>query len=207
MKTVRLDIAIIPDDKLLLETERLSKSLSKNFQTYFTLDNQSFYSHLTLYSPEFPTNRKQSIIKVVKKISHEVNKFTANLEKGFQFQDGFIGIQVENSINLRNLHNKVVDRLNSSREGELREKYKGQSVLEKYTTEQLSNIKSYGYPDVKSLFDPHITLTRLVNTEETKAAIEIIDLESSILHVEKLGIFEMGKDGTCIKKIAEYALN
>jgi 2'-5' RNA ligase len=69
----------------------------------------------------------------------------------------------------------------------------------------LENFKKYGYPAAGTLFRPHITLTRLKDHKP-----EITELLSDVRTFDgtfdRVGLFEMGDNGTCIRKIAEYGL-
>jgi 2'-5' RNA ligase len=72
---------------------------------------------------------------------------------------------------------------------------------------KLENLQKYGYPAVGKLFRPHITLTRL--KEHNPKVLEVlppkVDTFSGIL--DSIGLFEMGENGTCIRKIAQFPLS
>ncbi|MBP6005281.1 hypothetical protein KA531_00005, partial [Candidatus Saccharibacteria bacterium] len=60
------------------------------------------------------------------------------------------------------------------------------------------------YPAVGDLFRPHITLTRL--KEHNPNVLELLQQDITTFNgvFDRLGLFEMGENGTCIRKIAEF---
>lgn len=64
----------------------------------------------------------------------------------------------------------------------------------------------YGYPAVGDLFRPHMTLTRLKehNPKVFEPLPQDVDAFSGIF--DRLGLFEIGENGTYIRKIAEFPL-
>ena len=72
---------------------------------------------------------------------------------------------------------------------------------------KLENLQKYGYPAIGDLFRPHITLTRL--EEHNPKVLDLLPQDISTFSgvFDRLGLFEMGENGTCIRKIAEFPLS
>ncbi|MCA9382217.1 DUF1045 domain-containing protein, partial [Candidatus Dojkabacteria bacterium] len=177
-----------------------------NFDCHFVLDSKNFFPHITLYSPEFPIHNIANLKSEVVDIASTVNRLKLKLNPIATKQDGYIGLRIENTTEIHSLHKKVVDKLNPFREGILRNKYSDRTRLVNFTSEQLSNIHSYGYPDVMKLYDPHITITKLIHNEDSEQVDNLVKPNLIISSAEKLGIFEMGEHGTCIRKLEEIVI-
>jgi len=96
----------------------------------------------------------------------------------------------------------VISAINPIRDG-LRENDKAR--LMSATGELRENLEKYGYRGVGELFRPHMTFTRFANGR----AIDVSSLPDSHEFSGEfltLGLFEMGDNGTCVRKIAEYKL-
>ncbi len=69
----------------------------------------------------------------------------------------------------------------------------------------LENYQNFGYKYVGDLFRPHITLTRFGSEQQT--AVELLPDISTFNGVfDRIGLFEMGDNGTCIREIESWEL-
>ena len=69
----------------------------------------------------------------------------------------------------------------------------------------LEDYQRYGYKHVGELFRPHMTLSRLSSTND--AALQVLgDISAFDGIFLKLGLFEMGDNGTCTRKLSERQL-
>jgi 2'-5' RNA ligase len=58
---IRLNIAIIPSREVAEAVIGLSEKLSGSGKPGFVLDGRDFIPHITCYSPEFPSRKKEKI--------------------------------------------------------------------------------------------------------------------------------------------------
>jgi 2'-5' RNA ligase len=204
MKNKRFNIALIPNKELFEYAIKISNNLSKLGKYLFILDGKNYFPHITVYSPEFPKRNLNKIIKNVEKVSKNFKPFQIKFTE-CKFVDDYAGIDVQSSKQIYSLHEKIIDCLNSLREGVLRDKYKNKDVLINFTKKQINNIEKYGYPDVKELYIPHLSLIRFgKNIPSVLEKKFRWDIQSSV--VDKIGIFEMGDYGTCIRLVKEFEL-
>lgn len=70
---------------------------------------------------------------------------------------------------------------------------------------KLENLQKYGYPAVGELFRPHITLTKFPAETEPDLT-SLPDPTIFTGHFTKIGLFEMGENGTCVRPLATFEL-
>jgi hypothetical protein len=96
----------------------------------------------------------------------------------------------------------VLDALNPVRDG-MREKDKTRMMEATGVVRQ--NLEQYGYRGIGDLFRPHITLSRLeIENDDSLESLGNLTAYDGVF--PKIGLFEMGDNGTCVRKIAEFKL-
>lgn len=185
----------------------LSKEIVKNHEALFVLDGINFYPHITIYSPEYPESNFDKVLRAVEEIAKNTKRFEFIYEKK-ENHEGFIGVGFNLSPEIKNIHREIVNKLNSLREGRIRDKYK--MSLDDYkmtfSSEQRENIEKYGYPDAMNLYRPHLTIIRLKNEILAKEVEQNLDWKISNFIVDKIAIYTMGEHGTCKEKLAIFNL-
>ena len=202
---IRLNIAIIPPEKVAIAAIELSKELSKPGKVSFILDGKNFHPHVTCYSPEFPTKNLDKIFGSIEELAHNFKSFSCDFLE-LQTHDGYIDIEAQLNREFKQLHETIIEKLNPLREGHLREKYTVEENLQSLTEEQRQNIQKYGYPDVMELYRPHMTLTRLEDADEAVMLLKGIKWDIDELKVDTVGAFTMSSYGTCKKLLNEFSL-
>ena len=170
------------------------------------LDGKNYFPHISIYPPEFPEQGLDKIISEVIKISKSVKPFKLTF-KDILYEEGFLGINFKNDKKVKELHLMVLESINPLREDLMRDKYKDKKFLGKQTKIAKGYIIKYGYPRVLDLYIPHLTLIRFDSLKSSDEVISKIKWDKNEIEVSKLGIFEMGDNGTCIKLIKEIFLN
>ncbi len=69
----------------------------------------------------------------------------------------------------------------------------------------LDNFKQFGWNSIGALYRPHMTLTRF-NNQQTDPEALLPDVAGLSGTFTRLGLFEMGDNGTAVRKIAEFEL-
>ncbi len=200
MTSLVYDVVILPDDRLLDKVTATGKKLS-SLGSLFTLDGANFYPHISLFMLRI---KPEDLAKAAELLS-EITQTTdvVNLQASrFDQNKGYIDVEYHCTEQLHNLQQQAVAALAPIRDG-LREG-EGASLLES-TGVALENLQKYGYKYVGELFRPHVTFTRF-DTEQSGVKTLLQEVPTFDGSFVKIGLFEMGENGTCIKKIKEFSL-
>jgi hypothetical protein len=201
INSISCDIVILPEPVLLGKTVSASQRLEQ-FDNFYVLEDGKYFPHVSLYMLELKT---EDIPRVEECLRDIASVFSPLQLEAYRYDHtmGFIDAEYKIIPELATLQERVVAALNSIRNG-MREKDR-----ERMLTAQgiaLKNFQDYGYKSIGELFRPHISLTRL--KEPNDSAMEVLsdvnDFSGSFL---RLGIFEMGDNGTCIREIKTFGFS
>jgi len=194
------DVVLLPSKALSATALAVSGKLA-DLDSLFQLDNSNFYAHASLYMLQL----KQADIEKVKELLAEIARTTRPLEltaSKYDQKELFVDAEYQRTNLVDDLQTKVIAALNLVRDGML-----GKDVerMKTATGLTLENYQNYGYNYVGELFRPHITLTRFGS--EQQAAVELLPDISTFNGVfDRIGLFEMGDNGTCIREIGSWEL-
>lgn len=201
--TLPCDIVLLPSLKQAELAAQASRQLAPQ-GSLFILDNQNFFAHASLYMFQMSSDSQEECVAALEKIANETAPQRLQ-QNGYFYQDsghgkGYVDIAFERNAVADALQWRVVEVFNSLRAG-MRESDKAK--MTDATGLKLENLQTYGYPAIGELFRPHITVTRF--PEEIEPDLSGL-LNPSIYTGEftRIGLFEMGTNGTCIRKIAEF---
>lgn len=203
--TIPCDIVLLPSTEQANLAVEASKLLAPQ-GSLFTLDNQNFYAHASIYMFQMDIDTQDECIAALENIAQQA-KIQQLEQDGYFYQEtgfgkGYVDIAYERSAEADTLQNQVVSSFNSLRAG-MRES--DIAKMSDATGLKLENLQKYGYPAIGELFRPHITLTKFPAEIEP----DLTTLPSSTVfngEFTRLGLFEMGSNGTCIRKISEFSL-
>jgi 2'-5' RNA ligase len=200
MNSKPCNVVLLPSKSLADKAIEISETLRSD-EALFTLKDGSFYPHISLYMLELRVDDYEKVREVLRGISatQSLQELTA-IRYGQKM--GFLDAEYAVTPALRDLQDLIVDALNPIRNG-MREK-------DKVRMEQAVGIKreyfeKYGYPNVKELFRPHVTLTRF-NNEKLFDTTKQPDVSVFNGNFERLGFFESGDNGTCVRLLSSYIL-
>ncbi len=198
--SIPCDIVILPSDELATKAILASKKLEP-LSSLFSLEIGKYFPHSSLYMLQLSTDTIEQVKQLLADIAHETKSLQLEAN-GYYQKEGYIDTGYTVSGEVRNFQEKVLSVMNPLRDG-MREKDKARMV--ESTGLALKNYQDYGYKYVGELFRPHITLTRF--SEEQPTAEQLLpDVSEFNGAFTKIGLFEMGDNGTCIRKIAEFSL-
>lgn len=201
MSSLACDIVLLPSSDIARSAIRLSNIL-KSHDSYFTLKEGEYFPHASLYMTQLKEADFGRVGEVLAEIAKNISTISAT-PIGYEQSEGFISMMYERGELLNAVQNQVVEAINPIRDG-LR--LKDAKRLEEATGKERENLEMYGYRSVGELFDLHITLTRFKSPEP----VDTNELETYLGefngYFTKLGLFEMGDNGTCVRKIAEFTL-
>jgi 2'-5' RNA ligase len=185
---VKLNIAIVPSSEVINEVINLSRDLSKENSTEFILDGVNYYPHITVYSANYSFEKINLVSQKLKEILKNLNSLNC-IYSGISLERRYLGVEFKLTSQIKRFHEIITDELSLFRENDNVSDY-GIKLSE----EEKVNITKYGYPSAKKLYHPHLTITRFENEKETKK----IDWNIKAFQAKEIGIYVMGKNGTCV---------
>ena len=191
---------MIPDTDTTNSAISLSNQLGKS-ETYFTLKDGEYYPHVSLYMVQLDMDKINEIKELLLDVAANTSKITLT-PKEYHQDWGYVDVEYGREAKSDALQMNVVRALNPIRDG-LRQK--DIDRLPEATGIERENILTYGYRSVGEKFAPHITITRFADRKDIDLT-ALPDLSMFKATFSKIGIFEMGENGTCVRKIAEFSL-
>lgn len=204
-KFIRLNTAVVVEGEVAKEAIAVSERFAGEHGAFFVLDGVSYYPHMTVYAPEYPEENKTQVIARAEEIVKETQPFALRFTE-VKNVEGFIGVYAEKTVKLMRLHERLIEALNPLREAGHREKEAGKLDGFSFSPKEQENMQRYGHPWVRSLYDPHLTLTRLKDAEAAARAAEELAWRIEEMFVQKIGVFVSGEHGTCRELLASFRL-
>lgn len=206
LATVPCDLVLLPAHDQAEQAVRASRLLAPQGSA-FTLDNENFYAHASLYMFQMDTHNQEVCVAALEEIAHQTN-VQLLMQDGYFYLDsghgkGYVDVSFRRNQDVDLLQEKVIALLGPLRAG-MREKDKPKMTNARGLA--LENLQKYGYPSIGELFRPHITLAKF--PAEIEPDLNVLPPSTSFTGVfDRIGLFEMGPNGTCIRKIAEAKLS
>ena len=198
MKSIPCDVVILPCTVLADNAVAASQTLQQ-FDSLFVLKDGEYFPHASLYMLQLKVEDLPEVEEVLAAIANVTMALELQACR-YDHATGFIDAEYEKAPALVHLQRDVIKALNPIRDG-MRKK-----DIERMQNAQglaLENFQAYGYKYVGELFRPHMTLTRL--KEDNPKALEVLHQFSTFNGVfTRLGLFEMGDNGTCVREIKTF---
>lgn len=203
------DAVLLPTEEIGRRSVEASRILARN-GTEFTLRDGEFYPHLSLYMGNFSQQNLWAAELLLVEIAKETLPLRLKAERYTQdLEQGMIEVTYENTGPITHLQKVVISALNPLRRG-LRERDPVGRVLRKWlpttTGEVRENLEQYGYDEIGSHFRPHITFSRFIRRDLRVDTADLPLLAAYDGVFPRLGLFEMGEHGTCIRRVVELEL-
>lgn len=195
------DVAILPSDELAGKAIALSKQLASRYHTFFQLELDGPFPHASLYMTQLRAEDLDEVQEVLARIAASTPSFNLTAT-GYHQSRGYVDASYERINVLDQLQLAVVEVINPLRDGMPHGEKKH---LEDATGPLRDTLQKYGYRGVGEFFRPHLTLARFTEY----APIDVSDLPDPATFggaFTKLGLFEIGRHGACVRKIAEFEL-
>lgn len=199
------DVVLLPSKELADRAIEASQATSQ-YDSFFTLEIGKFYPHMSLYMfqlEEADIQNVEALLGEIAKYTSAVSAVATKYSLGEGSGVGYVDPEYEVTEDLEKLQNAVIDAINPVRSG-MRES--DIAKMQDAKGLKLENLQKYGYPAVGDLFRPHITLTRL--KEHNPEVLDLLpsDVETFSGVFDRIGLFEMGSNGTCVRQIAAWNL-
>ncbi|MDX2775791.1 DUF1045 domain-containing protein [Streptomyces caniscabiei] len=204
-QTIPCDIVLLPSHDQAELAVQASQTLAHQ-GSLFTLDNQHFYAHASLYMFQMDVAQQDRCVVALERLAQQTSAQQLQ-QDGYFYQDsghgkGYVDVAYRRNDEVDALQERVIAMFNELRAG-MRESDK--KKMTDATGLKLENLQKYGYPAAGELFRPHITLTKFpIEIEPDLSGLPPATIFDGMF--TRLGLFEMGQNGTCVRKIAEYRL-
>lgn len=200
MPSLDYDIVLLPEEDIAAKAIRTSQELAP-LGTEFTLSPTSPAPHVSLYMTRLKTNDLPEVEKRLAEIAARTPKVHLESDSYVQ-EEGYIDANYIRTPEAAQLQETIVQAINPLRDG-LRPR--DIPKLENATSLVRKNLETWGYRSVGELFRPHLTFTRFTNRQPIP--LEDMDAPSAFSgQFARLALFEMGPNGTCIRRIKEFDL-
>ena len=194
------DVVVLPAETLASKAIAASQSLS-HFDSLFVLGANTYYPHVSLYMLQL----KSADIEYAKLLLSDISNRTLRLSLQairYDHSHAFVDAEYQLTSELDSLQRNVIVALNPLRDG-MRDKDKARMLQASGLAHE--NYQAYGYKQVGGLFRPHITFSRL--KQENPQALDLLgDISNYRGEFPRIGLFEIGANGTCVRKIGEWDL-
>lgn len=200
----QLDTVLVPPSELRKSVLVLSKTIRDLVPTVFLVDGQKYHPHITLYFPAYPTENKQAVIAILRKLS--LKKVPLVFDK-IVCTGQSIQIDFKETKELLDLRNIITDTLNPFRNEYIRSRHHMSTdrymSLEKDLQEQVHEI---GYARVYQF--PHISIGKIKNKEDIQKVSDNLTWNGETEHIiDEIVLYEMGPHGTCTNLITKIKLH
>jgi 2'-5' RNA ligase len=197
------NIVIIPSKEVSDTARVASKRMSEKYPTRFVLDETLHNPHITLYHIAFDTSVLETVKDKLRVIANSRNPFWLQ-EKQYRLVDThWVDMSYIEDEPIMKLHLDVLEAVASYRVrdpgAEMTEEWSGMSALRQ------ENLELYGWSEIRSLYRPHLTLTRLIE-DETEESLRCLPDENFSFEVNTIALYELGEYGTCTSIVASYQL-
>src|SRR3989344_2231095 len=196
-----LNIVILPDEKVQQKALELSRKVSEKFETYFTLDNKKYFPHITVYQTHYPHKNVLALKEKLFKFAKNIKPFKVSASEITSIFNSWISWNLFKTKELTDLELQVLELANPLREGLISEGLKEIAQSEQDSEE----IENYGALLLKDRYTPHITITRIKDSDKVKEAVELIhEMNEYEFLVDKLYLGNLGEHGTVNKIVDEF---
>jgi hypothetical protein len=201
MTSLPCDIVLLPAADLAEKAIAASQQLASRHKTLYTLQQDGCFPHLSLYMAQLKVADMDKVEELLRANAADTPPLTIRAT-GYVQKDGYIDADYARTDALAQLQMAVISVLNPIRDG-LRAK--DQARLATATGKVRENLQKYGYRGVGELFRPHLSLTRFADGQPIDVS-ELPEPHHFDGQCTRLGVFEMGDNGTCVRKLAEFDL-
>ena len=199
------DVVLLPDDMLARESVKASEKIAAGYDVFSVLDGRNTYAHASIYMARLDLKSVERAKRLLERVAAECEPMRFDAI-GYGGGLGYTNVQypVARFIALQKIVIDLINPLRSDMRAEERQQ------MENAEGPVLENLQKYGYPHVGELMQPHITFARLTSYVSPGAeALESLlgDPARFSGRFDRLGLFAMGKNGTCIRSLGEWNLS
>ncbi len=138
-----LNVVILPDKKVNDKVISWSQNLKKKYDARFALDGENYYPHITIYQTRYPKKNFEKIRSTLIFLLQTVPAFTVRMSGIDTFLE-FIFYETIRDQKLMEFHLKILESLNSLREGLILPEHEAMLYNPLVSEERKSSVKKYG---------------------------------------------------------------
>lgn len=195
-----INVCVIPDERVSNECVDISQSF-KSEDTLFVLDGNNFFAHMTAFMARFPDDSIDNVVNGVESALKLVSSFRCEHTGYFMTAGRYLEASYRKSDDFMNLHEEIINnvadlRINPGNPHE-------EGYFTPYTAEQQQNARETGYDLARSLYRPHVTLTRYREggVPSVFPAIAAADLS---FNLGKVCVYKADDNGAVYELIKEF---
>lgn len=198
------NVLILPPDDVSSALIQVSALIHRQVPSKVVL-GESALPHLSVFHVKYPESHKYQVHDTLTKLSGQIERFKLRL-KPISLVLGTVFLDVDGvSRELVNLHNQVVDQLNPLRNGL---QFEEELSLPGITPLQVEMVQTYGHSVVKKTYQPHITLSRPMDSTQLSQAAALVPTALAVeFEVQQIHLGVRGPNGTCPEIVSSYTLN
>jgi hypothetical protein len=202
MQSIPCDIVLLPNPELAQRAIAFSDQLSLGYGTVSALHVDGPVPHASLYMTQLKVSDMGRVQEILADIAARASVFDL-AANGYWLDARYFDADYKKTNALADLQMAVINAINPIRDG-----LRGKDQAHLLTAEGVAreNLKTYGYRGVGELFRPHMTFTRFADEQLAMDVIKKPDAHVFDGAFDRIGLYEMGDNGTCVRRIAEFPL-
>lgn len=202
---VSLNIVIIPSGEVTQKAINLSNKIAQTNDTHFTLNNETLFPHITIYQAHYPNHNLEKIENTLLSLSQSIQPILIQMKNFSVMYDTFIFWNCVKTQELLSIHEKMVDLFNPFREGLVLPHLASIQNMDEVSKNEIAK---YGSLLIGPRFTPHITITRIKNSEKSLEILEALKAEnaSDTFVTKEIVLGYLGDHGTVKGIIKKYPL-
>jgi len=201
MDSLACNVVILPSEDVAHRAIQLSTELAAK-GVHFTLKDGALFPHVSVYMLQLKYAGLDEVEKRLAEIANVVPVLELSVTR-YEQSKQFFDAEYEKPEVLSQLQKQVVTTLNPIRDGM---RARDVERMKEATGLALENFKNYGWNTIGELYRPHLTITRFLEDQDV-SSLSLPPVQEFSGVFTKLGLFEMGDNGTCVRKIAEFELS
>ena len=193
MQTTILNVAILPSDEIIAQAIAVSRRIGEEVSSEFTLNSVNLIPHITIYQAQYPNKNIDKLKSITETLSSGQELFEITLDAITVSHETFLFWNCKKSLILQNLQRKAVELANPLREGLIPSSLAdvgGLSEGDRY------DVKHFGALLIGSMYEPHITITRLKRKEDAEKTIKRVLQKKLSFRQKALILGYLGAHGT-----------
>lgn len=198
------NIVIEASDEVTTIAREVSDILSAQTETCFTLDTTRHIPHVTLYHVSLEEEVVPAVLAALKEVASAMESFHLHQTKYCLVRGQWIDMSYEREDPIVRLHNLVLEAVGQYhvKEEEALQKEEWSDM----SPERQENLELYGASEVRGLYRPHLTLTRLVEKMD-ESILQNLPERNFSFRVSAIALYELGEYGTCHGVLGEFVFD
>lgn len=204
MNYVPRNIVILFDTFFTEQLIHISREIDQKVPSDIVLNSSNMIPHATLYTTNYPVKNEQKVLQKLFLISQKIHAFPIMFSRPVVDMMG-VWVNAEITLQLQDIHNKIVDGLNDFREGLYDEK---ELIAIGNNEKRKESLFRYGMWAAKELYVPHVTLSRPKDQSKLSEALRVLPNKVDFqTRIKEIAYVERGPFGTCKRILQKFQLD